>query len=197
MDEYLLRQSDGPVDTTEFFRQYMAGFVINRRESAVSHCGSSYIRDPSNRMFSTADTRDLLCYILGVNPLVQNESLFFDSVERQNSVNLCPADFSNMPLLSYSDALQCSLNVQTGTERYPICDNLVLNDTNFVIDGTFDATTLNAGFRLDGTVREISDNFLLEEQELVGRQYAPIRNTEITGATVYYNNQVSYSSIYQ
>jgi len=195
VDEHLLRLSNGPVDTTEFFRQYMAGFVISKRESAVSHCASQHVRGTID---DDADTRDVMCYMLSVNSLVQNEPYFFDSVARQNVIdggNNCLSDVFN--LLTYQYAVQCaSLNLinqlQFGSELYPTCNNAVLSGTEFVPGSdTFNVTMVEASFRVDGAVRQESDIYEVYQQALVGRQYATIRNTEITGVTVYYNNQVN------
>ena len=189
VDEHLLHLSDGRVDTTEFFRRYMAGFVISKRESAVSHCASKHVRDMNN---DVVDTRDLMCYMLSVNPVVQNESFFFDSVARQNMID------SDNECLSYQDAVQCASFSLIDQPRsvYPNCSNAMLIGTNFVpSDDTFDASLVEASFRVDGAVRQASDTHEVDQQDLVGRQYATIRNTEITGATIYYNNQVNCYSL--
>jgi len=196
VDEHLLRLSNGPVDTTEFFRQYMAGFVISKRESAVSHCASQHVRGTID---DVADTRDVMCYMLSVNSLVQNESYFFDSVARQNVINSgndclrLSSDY--FKLLTYQDAVECaSLDLinQFGSELYPICNIAVLSGTEFVPGSdTFNVSMVEPSFRVDGAVRQASDTHQVGLQDLVGRQYASIRNTEITGVTVYYNNQVN------
>ena len=203
VDEELMRFADKRFDTSDFFRRYMAGFVISKRENAVSHCGTNYVRTISNSG-DDLDTKDLACLMLGFTPIVESNPLFTDTEFRQSiRSNLSQADecFSNTVMrdqqLSYTETVGClffadliqaySIN---STVKYPNCNNISLSDAYEVLvdRGVIEhAANISGDFRVDGALRQVSDD-LGANGDLVGRQNAPL--TEITGATIYYNNQV-------
>jgi len=204
VDEELIRLADRMFDTSDFFRRYMAGFVISTHENSVSHCGTTYVRNISNTM-ENLDTKDLMCLMLGFTPIVESNSLLTDTEFRQSIIsNLSRTDqcYSNAVMrtnqqLSYADTVSClffgdlteaySIN---STVKYPYCNNISLSGTfEVLVDqmDTYNATNVSGSFRVDGAVRQFSDSSNANNN-LVGRQYAPL--AEITGATVFYNNQV-------
>ena len=198
VDERLMEMADSE-DPVQFFREYMAGFVISKRESAVSHCGWNSSADGIERPLSV---EDLMCYMLSTTPVVQSELLFVDSIGRQDNISMsdCGRDYD--PLLTYSRVLSCLSHVYTYTDphtmaaQYPRCNDTVLNmisSDSFVLSLTRNITDyamIDNDFEVDGAVRQMSDSEIVNGDNLVGRLYAPYGGAEITGATVYYNNQV-------
>ena len=203
VDEELIRLSDRVFDTSDFFRRYMAGFAISKRENAVSHCGTNYVRNISN-IVDQLDTKDLMCLMLGFTPIVESNQLFTDTEFRRSiisnlsQVNDCFSDaVMRDQQLNYPETISClffanliqaySLN---STVKYPNCNNISLSDAyEVLVDGGVieHVANISGDFRVDGAIRQVSDD-LNSNDDLVGRQYASL--TEITGATIYYNNQV-------
>ena len=85
VDEELIRLADRVFDTSDFFRRYMAGFVISTRENVVSHCGTDYVRNVND--FGKLDTKDLMCMMLGFSPIVESDSLFTDTEFRRSVIS--------------------------------------------------------------------------------------------------------------
>ena len=200
VDEHLMEMAESE-DPVEFFRKYMAGFVISKRESAVSHCGSVN----NNISTSDGDIRDLMCFMFSTTPVVRSEPLFTDSVTRQYRIDdLQCSRYESF--LTYDTTVRCSAdsvlygsiseyensgNVQT---QYLNCSNTVLNVNRFSFEpgqSTTSTMMIDDNFEVDGTIRYISDDVDIVGDPIVGRIYAPYgSNAEILGATVYYNNQV-------
>ena len=198
VDEHLMEMAENE-DPVEFFRKYMAGFVISKRESAVSHCGSV------NNDISTSDPdiRDLMCFMFSTTPVVRSESLFTDSVTRQYRINDLQCSIFES-FLTYDATVSCSTfntfsiseyensdNIQT---QYLNCSNAVLNvnTVSFEIgQNTTNTMMIDDNFEVDGTIRHLSDDIDIQGVPIVGRIYAPYgSNAEILEATIYYNNQV-------
>ena len=82
--------------------------------------------------------------------------------------------------------------------KYPECNNITLSNASGIYQVLIDemdiynpGTSISGSFRVDGSVRQSSDGNMMDPSRtcgLVGRQYAPLE--EITGATIFYNNQV-------
>ena len=199
VDEHLMEmaESEGIV---EFFRKYMAGFVISKRESAVSHCGLAH---------SDSDIDDrlsgfLMCLMLSTTPVVRNESLFADSIARQEiMINDTCYNRSEHAVFTYQGTVECSLHRDLTFRyndptiaQYPNCNNVTLDFITLSLEENTitNFAMIDNNFEVDGIVRQTSDSATMNEDELVGRIYAPYgrntENTEMTGATVFYNNQV-------
>ena len=211
MDEYLIDLADNRIDTSDFFRRYMAGFVISKRENFLTHCGTSYARNVSTP-FGSLDNKDLMCLMLGYTPIVETTSLFTNTASRQSLIATLPQNDLCNPgpgEPSYVDTTLCmftKLNEAyrtNSTVKYPSCNIFNLTeDYAFIVDrnSVRNVTNIRGDFRVDGAVRlgsdfvrtYDSDSFMdasgISEDELVGRQYAPL--TEISGVIIFYNNQV-------
>jgi len=206
VDDYLITLSDRRIDTIDFFRRYMAGFVISKHENSLSVCRTD------DRVNSTdADANDAMCMMIGATPIVDNDPTFTDTLIRQRYINTsqCTIDGSQVtrmihgiPILTYGDAVGCvyrDLSVdyvfESGSNRYPDCNNIGFNNQSFsfTIDSstTTDVSTMtDSSFRVSGSVRQAAESIADFSSVYFGRVYAPISNTQITGATIYYNNQV-------
>ena len=205
IDEHLLDIADNRIDTVEFFRRYTAGFLISRRESAMSLCGSDYVRGVDNQ---TADTTDLICAMFRTTPLVRTERFFSNSVYRFNSTVNDASCTGGSGIPFYSTVVECTIENLTreylGRARYPECNNIsleisrnlenVVNPLRFVIeDSTTDLSIYNGTiFRVDGVIRETALSYSAPAgfNSTFGRRHAEFSNSDITGATIYYNNQV-------
>ena len=194
-------ESEGIV---EFFRKYMAGFVISKRESAVSCCGLVDID-------GNIDNRvgDSMCLMLSTTPVVQNEPLFADSIARQDIMinDSCYFDTSIKPgpIVSYKNTVEYSLrdvmfkyDYDPTIAQYPNCNNVTLDFITFSLErnAITNFAMIDNNFEVDGIVKQAVNPTIIEgEKELVGRIYAPYgkntENMEMTGATVFYNNQVA------
>lgn len=208
MDEYLIRlsESDSVDSTVDFFRKYMAGFLISRHESTMSLCGSDYDRGVND---STADTEDLMCMMYGATNTIRSESFFMDTVERQEYLNTLPAncivrDGEDVEV-RYASAVSCSLdglNEQyNNASEYDNCNNvnfalnMVTVNESFMLDSMTTNISLAAGsepFQVDGAVRDVASSGAVPDgsSSSFGRRYAEVADSVITGATIYYNNQV-------
>ena len=192
VDERLMEMAESE-DPVQFFRKYMAGFVISKRESAVSHCGS-VTRDN--------DVHEFMCFMFSTTPVVRNEPLFADSIARQYRID------DSQCFRTYDSTVSCSFfNSESSIpvpdyenssihNQYLNCSNAFLNvnTLSFEVDQSTTTNTMmiDNNFEVDGTIRHISDDRDVIEST-VGRMYAPYgSNTEMMGATVYYNNQVIY-----
>ena len=204
MDEHLLNVAEDEVDSTvEFFRKYMAGFLISRHETSASVCGSDYERSQDN---ATADTGDLLCMMFGATDTVRDNRFFTNTTERQTNAStlplVCtvPINDNSSRIVPYYTALNCSfLNLNEQYENalpYPDCNNVMfINDAtsiSFMLDSmTTDLANAMNDFQVDGGVRDIVSNFSVPNgASAFGRQHAEIGSSEILGATIFYNNQV-------
>ena len=211
MDEHLLNVADnGDLDTVEFFRRYTAGFLISRHESATSLCGSDYMRGVDDEI---PDTEDVMCAMFGTTPLVRTERFFTDSVYRINStVNVTNANggtcIGEDGIPYYSTVVGCtiqSLNESyLGASRYPVCNSISLeiernSDDDIVVrTSVIGSETTNLSmyndsiFRVDGAVKQwaLLSTVPNGSNSTFGRQYTKFPNSDITGATIYYNNQV-------
>ena len=194
-------------DPVQFFREYMAGFVISKRESAVSHCGWIRFSEFNNDSYVTID--DFMCYMLSTTPVVQNDPVFTDITQRHNNLTQCSGN--GRSVLSYERAVSClsphlsdrySPYAQSNTGLYPNCNDIMLTTTLFddtdhimlsLTNNITDYTMISNSFEVDGAVRQNSDLTTVDGVDIVGRLYAPYGGAEITGATVYYNNQVILS----
>lgn len=192
MDEHLLNVAEDQADSTvEFFRKYMAGFLISTHETSASVCRSDYERGAEN---ATADTGDLLCMMFGVTNAVREDEYFTDTTERQ-----IPENCNGGSISPYFTALSCSLSGLNGqygnASRYRDCNDVMfMNDTtsiSFMLDNmTTNLANAMNGFQVDGGVRDIVSNFPIpNEASAFGRQYAEI-GSSVMGATIFYNNQV-------
>jgi len=187
VDEHLMKTAENE-DTVQFFREYMAGFVISKRESAVSRCGVDPMVNIDVDDFDVT-LRDLMCLMISTTPVLRNESLFSDSIERQN---VYPRDF-NIPI-TYENATSRSVFElensyrEKSTVQYPNCNDTFLNSTMLMLDtSTINAMMIDNDFEVDGVIRQVSDIIPVSGDQLVGRVYVPYSGT---GAIVYYNNQV-------
>ena len=203
MDEHLLNIiEDGQVDSTvEFFRKYMAGFLISRHETSTSVCGSDYERDLNN---GTADTGDLLCMMYGATQSVRGEKFFNDTVYRQmyNLTANCTFDPSRSRPVTYTSALRCPLGdlneEYMGASPYPGCNGVMFNETSISFMLNSDTTNLTSlprepnVFQVDGGVRDIASGDAVPNgaDGTFGRRHAEIGPSEEMGATIFYNNQV-------
>ena len=192
VDNHLIDLSDNKIDTTDFFRQYMAGFLISTRETALSVC----------RSYDTDSINTKICQMILATEIVQDNPVFTESLPRQvyENASNCTKDAINMRvglgILSYQAAVGCSLEdsvSRSDTNDLPFCANytfVIDNDTfSFMSDnGTRDVSQIVANFSVDGAVRDE----LEEGLNHTGRVYYAPTSTQITGATVYYNNQVRY-----
>ena len=201
MDEELIRLADRVFDTSDFFRRYMAGFVISTRENAVSHCGTDYVRNVNDS--GKLDTKDLMCMMLGFSPIVESDSLFTDTEFRRSVI-------SNQSRHDLINSFFSNLSNEYPNVKYPECNNITLSNASGIYQVSihiYNGTSISGSFRVDGSVRQSSDGNMMESCDgnmtessdgnmtdpsrtcgLVGRQYAPLE--EITGATIFYNNQV-------
>lgn len=218
MDEHLLNiVEDGQVDSTvEFFRQYMAGFMISRHETSTSVCGSNYERGTTDN--GTADTSDLLCMMYGATQTVRGEEFFRNTVDRQMYARSLPracyividAD-RDVRRVTYSSALGCSLGSLNeeymDALEYPICDDVMfdltqnpsMNETtiSFMLDSTMtnltDLLRQPYVFQVDGGVRDVASSDAFAgggSTNMFGRRHAEIGLLDEMGATIFYNNQV-------
>ena len=194
VDDHLLEMAEDE-GTVEFFRRYMAGFVISKRESAISHCGA--LNDNSNNSISITD---LMCSMLSVTPVVRNEPLFGDSIARQEEMDdNCFSRFIGLEQrpLTYESTVTCSVSNLNymynflGPSQYPDCYNVTLHDTKLLLeqDNTTQFALIDNEFEVDGAVKQETESKRLGGIQPIGRMHAPY-NTEMTGATIYYNNQV-------
>ena len=180
MDEYLIDLADNRIATIDFFRQYMAGFLISKRERAMSLCGSDYVRENTTQP-PDPDNRDLMCIMFGTTRSIQ--------MERNNT----------RPYNLFIPVADLAMNyLSTATSRYPLCNDISIDNQtlHFFTENTrTNLSTYNEAFTVDGTVRESTESYLinliLPRETLPGRQHAQFGNSEITGATIYYNNQVT------
>ena len=196
VDDHLIDLSDNVIDTTDFFRQYMAGFLISTRETALSVCRSDDTEFANNAM----------CRMILATEIVEDEQIFTDTVLRQQYQNstFCTMsasqtirNMSGIFILNYRDAVDCAFQGYSppSASSFPNCPTIdfdVDNETfTFVSDSgmTTDISQTAANFSVDGAVR---NNFDLPLGGLshFGRVYYAPTSTQITGATVYYNNQV-------
>jgi len=206
VDDHLITLSDRRIDTTDFFRQYMAGFVISKHENSLSVCRTD------DRVDSTdVDSNDAMCMMIGATPIVNNDPAFTSTSLRQQYLNIsqCTEDggrltreIHGIPILTYGDAVGCayrSLSVdyvfESGSNRYPECNNIGFNNQSFLFtidnNATVDVSTMaDSSFKVSGSIRQAADGIADLSSVYFGRVYAPISNTQITGATIYYNNQV-------
>ena len=224
MDEYLIYFADNIIDTSDFYRRYMAGFVVSTRERLLSHCGSDYTRNvtSSSSLYDPLDTKDLMCLMLGFTPIVESTSLFTDTAARQSQIaklsgiNSCIADTIDTEVLTYVETTNCMFYDlvdayrMNSTVKYPNCSPFdFTNAYTFIVDrnAVIHVANISADFTVDAAVRMVSDFQVVygpdsavdasgtSEDELVGRQFAPL--TEISGVTIYYNNQVTINVIYE
>ena len=214
MDEYLisLSESDEVDNTVDFFRKYMAGFLISTHETSMSVCGSDYVRDMDDEL--SADTGDLLCTMFGTTPVAREEDYFRDTVNRasttvNNTATNCAIDgppsyqavvdctvnnlINEYPAMNGSRYPECT-NVNFQIERNPIADS-VINTLRFVTENvtTNISRDVEGVFQVDGAIREVASANARPSGSTatLGRRYAGFGNSEIRGATVYYNNQVT------
>ena len=207
MDEHLISTADR-TDTIEFFRSYMAGFLISKRERAMSLCGLDYVRGDDENI---PDTEDLMCMMYGATTLVRTEEFFYNSMYRLNATDdiyVGNCLINEIPL--HRTVVDCTIsdlamNYMNGSQ-YPDCNdigfeiNKRLNSTSNtyyadLLDATTDITMEledDDQFQVDGAVRE-SVAFHAVPQEYngtFGRRHFDFANSEIAGVTIYYNNQV-------
>ena len=185
VDDHLLEMAENE-GIVEFFRRYMAGFVISKRESAISRCDT--LND------ATINITNLMCTMLSGTPVVRNESLFADSIARQGVMDDICFNRSIYPELTYVSTVSCAVNDLShmyGTNQYPDCNNVMLDGTKLrlELDNTTNFAMIDNSFEVDGTVKQAIESKRLEGIKLIGRLHAPY-NTEMTEATIYYNNQV-------
>ena len=148
-----------------------------------------------------------MCYMLSTTPVVRTEEIFTDTLGRQGEFTQCAGyDSSVVP---YERVVSClsydvrNTYTQPGTGQYPNCSDTILTSTTFedtehymlsLTNTTTDYTMISNSFEVDGEVRSLSDMVELQGEQLFGRLHAPYDdNAEVTGATVYYNNQVIMS----
>ena len=195
VDDYLINLSDNQIDTTEFFRQYMAGFVISTRETALSVCRSNFVNSST-------------CQMILASQIVEGKRTFTGTGLRQNYQNAtnCTRLFSEgikringKAVLSYWNAVGCAFQNYTPpwANNFPNCSSINFDADNetfsFVSNSGMmtDVSQITADFSVDGAVRNIFDRTIVNGVSRFGRvHYAPA-STQITGATVYYNNQVT------
>ena len=213
MDEHLISTAD-QADTVEFFRSYMAGFLISKRERAMSLCGSDYVRGDDDNI---PDTEDLMCMMYGATTSVRTEEFFYNSTYRLNAtVDIYGGSclFNEMPL--HRTVVNCAISALAidymNGSQYPDCNdigfeiNKRLNSTSntyyvdsldFTIeDATTDITMEDDQFQVDGAVRESVAFHAVPRgyPSTFGRRHFDFANSEITGVTIYYNNQVITTS---
>lgn len=207
MDEYLIDFADNHIDTSDFYRRYMAGFVISNHENLITHCGVNYTRNvnmSSSTLFDPVDTKDLMCLMLGFTPIVESNPLFTNTLSRKSLISglsrneIC---FANSEDVSYLDITGCMFHNLVdayrlnSTVKYPLCNNISFTDDyTFIVDrnAVRNVTNISSGsFRVDGAVRLVSDFSLAydESDSFISRQFAPLLET--VGVTIYYNNQVT------
>jgi len=191
VDDHLIDLSDNQIDTTDFFRQYMAGFLISTRETAVSVCRSD----------DTNSVNDAMCQMIQATKTVQDKPAFTDTLLRQqyqNATNCTKRDTQNTPVLSYLNAVDCAFENYSPpfVNSFPNCltiDFDVDNQTFTFVSDSGNTTDVSqataANFSVDGAVRNKFDVPLISMSHFGRVHYTPT-STQITGATVYYNNQV-------
>ena len=197
VDERLMEmaESEGIV---EFFRKYMAGFVISKHESAVSHC--ELVDDDDN--IDNNRVGDSMCLMLSTTPVVRNEPLFADSIARQEIMindSCYYGAIESDAIVTYKNTVECSLRDFNSTiAQYPNCNNVTLDFITFSLEqnAITNFAMIDNNFEVDGMVKQAVNPTIIEGgNELVGRLYAPYgkntENMEMTGATVFYNNQVA------
>ena len=75
----------------------------------------------------------------------------------------------------------------------PICNDTVLNEHKLMLTQDIThAMTISDDFKVDGDIRQTTDDIFVDLNPTVARLYAPFGDPETTGATVYYNNQVMF-----
>ena len=200
MDEHLIRTAD-QADTVEFFRSYMAGFLISKRERAMSLCGSDYVRGNDDNI---TYTKDLMCMMYRATPSVQTEEFFYNSTYRLNpTVDIYDESclFNEMPL--HRTVVNCTISNltinYTSESQYPNCSDIgfEIDSLNFTIENTTtDITMEDDQFQVDGAVRESVAFHAVPHgyNSTFGRRHFDFANSEITGVTIYYNNQVITTS---
>ena len=210
VDDHLIRLADRRIDTTDFFRQYMAGFVISKHENSLSVCRT----DERVNFTMGADANDVMCMMIGATPIVNSNQAFTNTTFRQQYTNIsnCTKEGSGLtrmihgiPILTHESTVNCAYQnlsmkyvFESGSNRYPECSNIGFDSQSliFTVDNsaTDVSTMVDSSFRVSGSARQAAD--ALTDGFYVGRVYAPISNTQITGATIYYNNQVCGMSVY-
>lgn len=203
LDEHLLRFITDQVETVDFFRKYMAGFLISKHETSLSVCGSDHVNNGMND--EIADTGDLLCAMYGATESVQMEDFFTDTVYRQSLSSSIP-ECTERGIVSYLSAVSCALGNVTEEDlsksMYPGCNNIGFNiDTSSAdekIGFAVEDTTTNVSmysdtvFQVDGAIRDSSLNRIpFGSDTTFGRRHAKLGSSNIAGATIYYNNQVN------
>jgi len=198
VDDYLLDLSDNRIDTTDFFRQYMAGFLISTRETALSVCRSDEIVSVNNNM----------CQMILTTEIVEKELAFTSTLDRQQyqGSTSCTMEaterierMDGIRILNYEDSINCAFdgynaNGPLDADNFPNCPNISFNANNvsnsvfsFVPgSGTTNVSQIDASFSVDGAVRNRFEGGVGH----FGRVHYTPTSTKITGATVYYNNQV-------
>ena len=208
VDERLMEMAENE-EPDYFFREYMAGFVISKRESLVSHCGAQNISSlkiidglDGTIEASRLDLRDLMCAMLTTTPVVRTEELFTDSIKRlffMNSTSHC-FDRSVRQFFDYRSTINCLLSdIIYGDYQflnpslYPICNDTILNEHKLMLTQDIThAMIVSDDFKVDGDIRQTTDDISVDLNPTVARLYAPFGDPEATGATVYYNNQVTF-----
>jgi len=203
VDDYLLDLSDNRIDTTDFFRQYMAGFLISTRETALSACRSN----------DTTSVNNNICRMSLGTEIVEDNLAFTDTLTRQQyqgstgcTVNATKivSRIDGIPILNYEDSINCTFEGYDASgppnaNDFPNCPNIdfiASNITNSVFsflpgNGTKDISQSHTSFSVDGAIRNRFESGIGH----FGRVYYAPTSTQITGATVYYNNQVRISNI--
>lgn len=221
VDEYLIDFAANRMDTSDFYRRYMAGFVVSKRESLLTHCGSSYTRTFNMSSYGGLDTKDLMCLMLGFTPIVESNPLFTDTGARQSLISeltqldSCFEYTLDPEVLDYVETTGCMFfNLDqayrlNSTVKYPYCNSIEFTDAyTFIVNRSVvnNITDISADFKVDGAVRQASDiqvvfgpnsgsvGSSVFGDQLVGRQFSPL--TEISGVTIYYNNQVPVNVVY-
>ena len=221
VDEYLIDFADNEMDTSDFYRRYMAGFVVSKRETLLTHCGSSYTRSFNMSSYGSLDTQDLMCLMLGFTPIVESTPLFTDTTARQSLIAESPqlqtcVQYAEVPgVLDHSQTTDCMYFILAeayhlnSTVKYPYCNSFSFTDDyNFIVNRSIvsNITDISADFKVDGAIRGSSDIKIvigpdsvsnpagIFNDQLVGRQYSPL--TEILGVTIYYNNEVFINVVY-
>ena len=215
MDEHLMRlsESDEVDSTVDFFRKYMAGFLISTHETSTSVCGSDYVRDMVDE--TSADTGDLLCTMFGTTPVAREEFYFRNTVYRANTIvnnTATSCTISGPP--SYQAVVNCTVGnlideyPAMTRSQYPVCTNVsfqfesnpindtVINALRFVVNNVTPNISHNVEgvFQVDGAIREVASANAQRNgnSATLGRRYAEFGNSNtIRGATIYYNNQVT------
>jgi len=185
VDDYLIDLSDNRIDTTDFFRQYMAGFLISTRETAVSVCRSDVPYATENKM----------CQMIRATELVEEEPVFNDAFQRLNYIDSTECtresvrNLDNLRVLTYEDAVRCAFEgyTQENAINFPVCPDFRFDfdNTTFTFVSDIGMTNdVSANFSVDGAVR----NYFEGGGGHFGRVHHD--SSQITGATIYYNNQV-------